>query len=518
MKKIIVVVVVLFFVVSAIYGVIHLKRRKHLKSIIDIPTATVLKGKFVDAIETFGKISSSEEKYIKTPRLKSDDRGELTIKPVLVKNEAEVKKDELLAEFDTTEIENNLKEKELELNKLKFDLDKAVKEVKIKEEEFNQQITFAESSLAVAKSNLLEYETITSRKMMENATLDLKEAEHSLKKAREELKQGKIMFKKGFISKSKFGEIKLDVAKAKSRLEIARLKKRLFTEYEYPSELANLKFEVQKAELNLKEAEFAKEIEVAKANAEIKKIEERIKEEEEKVKSMREDITLLKKGIVAPANGIIRYVTETVWVPCGYGGFCGHSPAIGLDAYQRGGKAGQGEVIFTMAELKEKKFSVKLELIEEDITKVKVGDKAIIKFEQFPNAVLNGVVSSVSDIPEYSWQERMNKYTAIVEIGEESINKAGITLKPGYDCKVEIVLKELKENTIYVPIDAVFEKDGKYVCYVEEKGKSSFGLFQTLFKEREVKIGLSTDKYVEILEGLKEGEKVYLEEPVTIEE
>ena len=51
---------------------------------------------------------------------------------------------------------------------------------------------------------------------------------------------------------------------------------------------------------------------------------------------------------------------------------------------------------------------------------------------------------------------------------------------------------------------AVSEEKGKYYCFVKE-GKSS--------EKREVKIGTSNDDSVQITEGLRPGEVVYLYDP-----
>jgi len=94
--------------------------------------------------------------------------------------------------------------------------------------------------------------------------------------------------------------------------------------------------------------------------------------------------------------------------------------------------------------------------------------------------------------------------------------------------EAEIILKS-KENALVVPVEAVHKDDGKYYVYVypQQKAKTSeknkeqktsqktdeYGLDSSYYKDAEkraVKLGMTTDKYVEILEGLIEGEEVVL--------
>jgi len=57
---------------------------------------------------------------------------------------------------------------------------------------------------------------------------------------------------------------------------------------------------------------------------------------------------------------------------------------------------------------------------------------------------------------------------------------------------------------LYVPLDAVFEKDGRTVVYRADHGT---------FKETEVKLGKKNQDYVIIEEGLKPDDRVALRDP-----
>ncbi len=80
----------------------------------------------------------------------------------------------------------------------------------------------------------------------------------------------------------------------------------------------------------------------------------------------------------------------------------------------------------------------------------------------------------------------------------KSYNNTGL-LKPGMTADVKIIVAH-KSNTLFVPAEAVFRiKEKGSVTVIKPDGKT---------EERKVKIGLSNSSHIEIVEGLREGEKV----------
>ena len=69
--------------------------------------------------------------------------------------------------------------------------------------------------------------------------------------------------------------------------------------------------------------------------------------------------------------------------------------------------------------------------------------------------------------------------------------------------KMEILVNKV-ENCVYVPVQAVSPDSGKQVCFV------SHGLKP---ERREVEIGEFNDEFIEVKNGLTEGERVLLRPP-----
>lgn len=73
-------------------------------------------------------------------------------------------------------------------------------------------------------------------------------------------------------------------------------------------------------------------------------------------------------------------------------------------------------------------------------------------------------------------------------------------IKPGMTADIEITSAS-KENILVIPEEAIKKEDGKNFVKVYKNGK---------IEKREIKVGLKGDGKVEVVSGLKEGEKIIL--------
>jgi HlyD family secretion protein len=83
------------------------------------------------------------------------------------------------------------------------------------------------------------------------------------------------------------------------------------------------------------------------------------------------------------------------------------------------------------------------------------------------------------------------------------LNESEPRLRPGMSATVEIQVEE-RARALSVPVEAVFEKDGRTICYVVTRR----GL-----RPREVVLGPSNRDLVVIEKGLAEGDRVALRDP-----
>jgi RND family efflux transporter MFP subunit len=137
---------------------------------------------------------------------------------------------------------------------------------------------------------------------------------------------------------------------------------------------------------------------------------------------------------------------------------------------------------------------VTISLNEVDAAKVKVGNAVQLSFDALDDISARGTVSKVDTIGVVD----AGVVTYDVEIAFDSPSKL---LKPGMSASADIEI-EKTENVVTVPVDAVKNgDDGEYVLM-----KNTSGTMEQVF----VKTGATDDVVVEIVSGLREGDKVII--------
>ncbi|NLK01379.1 MAG: efflux RND transporter periplasmic adaptor subunit [Clostridia bacterium] len=132
-------------------------------------------------------------------------------------------------------------------------------------------------------------------------------------------------------------------------------------------------------------------------------------------------------------------------------------------------------------------------ITERDVNRLKVGQKVEVEIETISDEALNGEISNISPSADKQKSSTFN-----VEV---KIPNPDHVIKPGM---MAVILARVEEipRAVVVPIDAVIEHKGEETVFVLDNDKAS---------ARSVKTGLKDDNYVEIVSGLKVGEKVIVE-------
>jgi HlyD family secretion protein len=142
---------------------------------------------------------------------------------------------------------------------------------------------------------------------------------------------------------------------------------------------------------------------------------------------------------------------------------------------------------------------VKGKVDESDIAKVYLGQAARIKVQSFPNRTFAGRVTKIAPLGV----EKDNVTTFEVQI---SIDNPGGELKANMTANAEIVLEEHK-NALTIPEQAVlYDKDRNASVWVPDThGKDGHRVVS-------IKTGISNGSRIEVLSGLKPGDKVVLQQ------
>jgi RND family efflux transporter MFP subunit len=147
-----------------------------------------------------------------------------------------------------------------------------------------------------------------------------------------------------------------------------------------------------------------------------------------------------------------------------------------------------GDPLFQIADLSS--VWVLADVFEQDLDRVRLGEPATIRIGAYPDRTFQGRVAFV--YPTLKPETR----TASVRIEMDNANRL---LKPAMFAQVEMSSAG-KRQVLAVPTSAVIDSGVRQVVLVQ-KGEGRF-------EPRDVKLGARSDDYVEIMQGVKEGEPV----------
>jgi len=187
-----------------------------------------------------------------------------------------------------------------------------------------------------------------------------------------------------------------------------------------------------------------------------------------------------------------------------------------------------GTEMLTIADMA--RIEVRVDVSETDIAKVKIGDTTVIEADAYRNRKFKGVVSKVSVSSKSSLSQtstdQVTNYTVRILILQESykdlsneLQKGKFVFKPGMSASVEIQTRR-ETNILSVPVNAVTTRDwadsikkkNKEAGIAEEIRQIVF-VYDSKTKKvhiRDVKTGIQDNQYIQITDGLKEGEDVVI--------
>ncbi|HEY3325879.1 MAG TPA: efflux RND transporter periplasmic adaptor subunit [Novimethylophilus sp.] len=148
-----------------------------------------------------------------------------------------------------------------------------------------------------------------------------------------------------------------------------------------------------------------------------------------------------------------------------------------------------GEPLFKIADLSA--VWLLADVFEQDLALVHLGQPVKISVDAYPEKELTGKVAYI--YPTVTPETR----TAKVRV--ELANPGGM-LRPDMYASVQLVSGHGKSRALTVPDSAVIDSGTRQVVLVQRA--------EGLFEPREVKLGMRSDGYVEVLQGLDEGENV----------
>ena len=316
---------------------------------------------------------------------------------------------------------------------------------------------------------------------------DLQVAQKELGQAKTTLEGTKRLYQKGFVTKS--DQERDDIAYENSRLKVATAEtaRDLFMKYDFLKSAEEFLSKYSEAVRELDKARRVAISKLAQAKAKLQSCQGQF----DIAKRQRDDLNeqLSKCTIAAQKTGLVVY-----------GGARDDNFYYGGEERVReGATVRERQAIITIPDMT--RMSVNVKIHESYIKKVHRGQKARITVDAFPDDVLSGEVTKVAVLPDS--QNRWMNPDLKVYLTTITIDGTHEWVKPGMSAKAEILVDKLSD-CVYVPVQAVSADNGKQICYVERGFKS---------ERREIVAGEFNDEFIEIKNGLKEGERVLLRPP-----
>jgi RND family efflux transporter MFP subunit len=155
----------------------------------------------------------------------------------------------------------------------------------------------------------------------------------------------------------------------------------------------------------------------------------------------------------------------------------------------------ENQHIFSIADTDEMQVSTSIhEVVVDSLDK---GMPARIWTAVDPEVELAGEVLHVSPIPDpEDWRKTTVKF---YETKVKMLDQAE-TQRPGLSTRVEILI-DVRDDVLAVPVMSVLQVKNRGVCYVMDGGSPEL---------RHVTLGATNDQYIEVIDGLAEGEEVVL--------
>lgn len=282
------------------------------------------------------------------------------------------------------------------------------------------------------------------------------------------------------------------MANLKSAVENSQASFRLAT-----LRLEQMKFEadvrIEEGKLNLKQAEISlnRSLEQVEAqreidSADLMSLEIKIKQAELDLEKTYRDLSRLT--IRAPSPGLVVY--KETWK----GGE--------MSKVQVGDTPWRGMALVELPDLSV--MMVKTAVSEVDVSKLKLGQEVEVKLDAYPDPTFIG---DVADIAALARDSDGNSEAKVFDVLIR-IRDSDPILRPGMSTTERIIIDRLPDKT-WVPIEAVFDRGGKMIVWVED-GYS--------WRDVEVDIGARNDNFVVIESGVQPGMRVLLVDPTISED
>lgn len=286
-------------------------------------------------------------------------------------------------------------------------------------------------------------------------------AEGKVDRLRREVQNLRPLLEQGFITGDEFERAQAELEAGEAELVIARRRARVMVDQTHP--------------LNRRRAE----LQLAQKRAQRDVVDRRLAAARRRVEEIADLIE--QCSIYADAPGLVVYEE-----------FMGSSPRRKV---RLGDRVTPSQGIARVVEVN--RMLVATSVPERAVHRVRMGQPVRVHVEAFPELQLSGRVTTIGVLARTTQYQaaEAKRFDVIVEL-----DPTDVELRPEMTARVDIRVGE-RHDVVRLPVDAVFERDGMIMVNVQGVGGG---------EARPLELGEQNERFVEVVAGVDEGDRVML--------
>ncbi|MBI4584216.1 MAG: efflux RND transporter periplasmic adaptor subunit [Planctomycetes bacterium] len=396
-----------------------------------------------------------------------------------------VKEGDLLVELDSSELTQYLNQQEIQVESAYAAQVQAHEEMEIQKSQMQSDLNAARLDLELAELDLKKYEEGDWLIALEKAKADIYIASEELERARNKFEWTKKLADRGYVTGTELIADELAMKKFEVQKRQAEGNLKVLENYTHQKDLKQYRSKMEQAKMALDRTNRKANATLAKAEADLKAKEKTYVLSQNRLNKLKDQ--LAKTKIFASQDGMVVY----------------HDERWGRDdkLVEQGAQVRENQHLIDLPDIST--MAVNVQVHESRIDQVEIGTPAFVSIDAYPNLNLRGKVTKIGLLPDNvnRWlNPDLKVYRTEITLDDSEAVKL---LRPGMSAMVELVTAKLS-NVVYVPVQSVTTIDGVQHCLVYEDGK---------FGPRKVTGGLYNEAFIEIKEGLQEGEVIQLNAP-----
>jgi HlyD family secretion protein len=392
-----------------------------------------------------------------------------------------VEKGDLLLLFDAAPFEEEIRRSQALLAQADADLQKARQDYKLQVIQNQEEMQAARQKVERSDLELKDVQEGKGLVKEEEAVAAVANAERELQKAQTSLDDLKPLLAEGFITKVELERAEQQVSRAKEDLALAKRRRDSLINFGRPLELSQARADALSSKESLRQLSSAASYRLEQKQAAIASAESRIQEAASKLGLAQQQLGRCE--VRADVPGIVVYKEV-------FFGSEQRKPQVGDQVWAN-------QPLLILPDIS--RMTVETKIRETDIHKVEQNQNVTVRVEAYPDLKLTGRVTLVGTLAQEEKERRGTKFFGVTI----QVNESEPRLRPGMTARVEIQVEE-RRKALFVPLEAVFEREGRTVCYVARRRR---------IEPREVVLGPSNQDFVVVEKGLRGGERVCLRDP-----